>query len=67
MCSAKILQTSKNHEKEHHSINVCTVAEKVVNTPGTQALLKWGQFDRAKPIFKILLVSWTENVSVEEV
>ena len=49
------------------SLTNTTVAEKVVNTPSTQALLKWGHFDRAKPIFKILLVSWTESMSIKEV
>ena len=46
---------------------VNTVAEKMVNTPSTQALLKWGHFDRAKSIFKMLLVSQTEIESTEEV
>ena len=44
-----------------------TVAEKVANTPNTQALLKWGHFDRAKPIFQMPLVSWTETESTDEV
>ena len=29
--------------------------------------LKWGHFDKAKPILKILLVFWTELVSTEKV
>ena len=48
-------------------VKYCTVAEKMINTPSTQALLKWGQFDRAKPTFKMLLVSWTETESTNEV
>ena len=33
----------------------------------TQELLKWGHFDRAKSIFKMPLVSWTETESTDEV
>ena len=44
-----------------------TVTEKTVSTPITEALLKWGHFDKAKPILKMLLVFWTEFVSTEEV
>ena len=44
-----------------------TVVEKMVNTPSTLALLKWSHFDRAKSIFKMPLVSWTETESIEEV
>ena len=43
-----------------------TVAEKMVNTPSTKALLKWDHFDRANPIFKMPPVSWTEIESTEE-
>ena len=44
-----------------------TVAEKTVNIPSTSAILKPDQFDRAKPILQMLLVSWTETLSTEEV
>ena len=38
---------------------------KMINTPSTQALLKWGHFDRAKPTLKMPLVSWSDNMSTE--
>ena len=44
-----------------------TVSENESHTLSKLALLKWGHFDRAKPIFKIPLVSWTETESTDEV
>ena len=44
-----------------------TVAEKMVNTPITRALMKWGHFDRAKHVLKVLLVSLSNNMSIDEV
>ena len=35
--------------------------------PSKWTLLKWGHFDRAKSILKVLLVSWTELMSTEEI
>ena len=43
------------------------VGEKTLNTPSTLALLKWGYFDRVKPIFEMPLVSLIETESTEEV
>ena len=34
--------------------------------PYKKALLKWGHFDKAKPVLKMLLVFWTEIVSTDE-
>ena len=46
---------------------ITTVAEKMINTPSTKALLEWGHFDRAKTILKIMLVSQTQTISTKEV
>ena len=44
-----------------------TAAAKRIRTPITKALWKWGQFDKAKPIFKILTFTWSGKMSTEEV
>ena len=44
-----------------------TVVAKKIQNPISYALLNWGHFARAKPIFKMPLVSWTDTESTDEV
>ena len=40
---------------------------KKIMTPITEVLWKLGHFNKAKPIFKKLLVSWSDNMVTEKV
>ena len=42
----------------------CTVVAMIIHNLIKQVLLKWGNFDGAKPILKLLPVSWSYSISL---
>ena len=73
---AQILVFQDAIRKHEYKIWVCAAPKLHLNMcsrgksgkyPYYITLLKWGHFDRAKLIFKMPLVSWTDTESTDEV